>query len=135
MTPQEVVDKLRLLKQDYVQRSLGLNPAMLPAHLAEFLGYFDIVSSHYAEAQKAYYDKQGLVIQEELLAMIEVNATATNRDEKRTASEKDDRITIRMRKLKSQREWLKEERDSCQVHINTIQSLLKRYGDEAKGIM
>ena len=48
MKTEEVINKLRQLRLDYVNQKVGQNPAVLPSHLAEFLVYATILYAHYA---------------------------------------------------------------------------------------
>lgn len=133
MKTKEVVEKLRAMYVDYSQNRVGLNPALLPEHLATFLGYANLLYSHYSEFMLQYRHAEAQVLAEENDSRDEVNKQASKREDKRTVDEKNDRITIKMSDLKGKREWLEAETKSATIHINTIQSLLKRYGDEAKG--
>ena len=135
MKTDAVILKLRELKLAYAENKLWRDPAQLPNHLAEFLGYATILYSHYAEFIVSYRTKESEILVDELGKMGEINSLATKRDDKRTASEKDDRITIRMATIKGQRERLEAEVKSATLHINGIQSLMKRFSDEAKGGM
>jgi hypothetical protein len=135
MKTDDVLDQLRRMYLDYTKRKIGLTPALLPEHLAEFLGYTNLLYSHYSEFIVKYREAEASVLAEENDQRDEVNQVATKREDKRTVDEKNDRITIRMAGLKGKRERLEAETKSATLHINTIQSLMKRYGDEAKGMM
>lgn len=135
MKTDEVINELRKMYVDYNDRSIGLTPALLPEYLAQFLGYTNLLFSHYAEFINSYRKLEAKVLAEENDSRDRVNAATTKRDEKRTVDEKNDRITIRMAALKGKRERLEAEVKSATLHINTIQSLMKRYSDEAKGTM
>ena len=135
MKTDDVIKKLRDMYVDYADRKIGLTPALLPGHLAVFLGYANLLYSHYAEFILKYRVAEATILGEENDERDEINAKTTKRDEKRTVDEKNDRITIRIAKMKGTRERLEAEIKSATTHINTIQSLMKRYGDEAKGVM
>lgn len=135
MKTDEVINRLRALKIDYATRRIGLTPALLPEHLAEFLGYATILYSHYAEYIVQYRTKEAIILAEENDERDAINEQTDKRELKRTIDEKNDRITIRMANLKGNRERLEAEVKSATLHINTIQSLMKRYSDEAKGTM
>lgn len=130
-----VVSKLRELKLKYTEDKLWQDPAHLPNYLAEFLGYATILYSHYAEFIVSYRKKEGTVLVDENDEMRSINKDAVKREDRRTADEKNDRITIRMANLKGEREKLEAEVKSATLHINGIQSLMKRFSDEAKGGM
>lgn len=133
MKTEEVITSIRELYVKYATESLGLNPGLLPEHLAKFLGYANLLYSHYAEFIVKYRAAEAKVLAEENDARDAINDAAERATDKRTVDEKNDRITIRMATLKGQRERLEAEVKSATLHINTIQSLLKRYSDEAKG--
>lgn len=135
MKTDEVIDKLRKMKLDYAAQRMYSNPSSLPEHVAEWEAYTNILYSHYAEFIAKYRALEATVLAEENDARDEVNATADKREDKRTVDEKNDRITIRMADLKGKRERLEAEIKSATLHINTIQSLMKRYSDEAKGTL
>lgn len=134
MKPEDVVNKLRLMKTDYASNHIGSDPAMLPEHLTEFEAYLGILYSHYAEFMKQYTVAEAKVIAEENDERDDINSTAKGRDDKRTVDEKNDRIAIRMAELKSRKLWLEAELKGGTLHINTIQSKMKRQSDEAKGV-
>lgn len=135
MKTDDVIDKLRAMYIDYNKRRIGLTPALLPEHLAEFLGYANMLYSHYAEFITQYRQQEAAIMAEENDSRDAINSEATKPADKRTVDEKNDRITIRMAVLKGNKERLEAETKSATIHINTIQSLMKRYGDEAKGVM
>lgn len=119
----------------YTKNKVGLTPALLPEHLAVFLGYTNLLYSHYAEFIVKYRQVEADILAKENDERDDINAQTTKRDEKRTVDEKNDRIQIQMAGLKGKREKLEAEVKSATLHINTIQSLMKRYSDEAKGTM
>lgn len=135
MKTDDVINKLRAMYVDYADRKIGLTPALLPEHLAMFLGYANLLYSHYAEFILQYRTAEAKILTEENDEREKVNASTTKRDEKRTVDEKNDRITVRIATMKGRRERLEAEIKSATIHINTIQSLMKRYSDEAKGAM
>lgn len=135
MKADEVINKLRSMYVEYTNNNVGLTPALLPEHLARFLGYTNLLYSHYAEFINRYRQIEAKVLAEENDERDTINSSTTKRDEKRTVDEKNDRITIRMAKYKAKRERIEAEVKSATLHINTIQSLMKRYSDEAKGVM
>lgn len=135
MKTDEVITKLRGMYVKYTADKVGLTPALLPEYLATFLGYTNLLYSHYAEFIVQYRKVEADILAKENDERDDINSQTTKRDEKRTVDEKNDRITIQMATLKGKREKLEAEVKSATLHINTIQSLMKRYGDEAKGVM
>lgn len=135
MNVDAVIRELRRMYVDYTTNKVGLTPALLPEHLAVFLGYSNILYSHYAEFMLQYRLLEATVISEENDHRDAVNKAAKSPSDKRTVDEKNDRITIRMSELKGKREWLEAETKSATIHINTLQSLLKRYNEEARGTL
>lgn len=132
-TSDSVIDKLRQLKLDYIQNSIGADPARLPQHFSEFLGYATLLYDHYATALKQYRVLEAKVIIEENKARDDFNK-GKPRGEKMTVDEKNDRITIRISDHKARRDYLEIEVKGATLHINGCQSLMKNWGDEAKGV-
>jgi len=130
----DVVNKLRQLKLDYIQKGVGSDPAQLPNHFSEFLGYATLLYDHYATALKTYRQAEAKVIKEENELRSKMNAEAENRSDKVTVTEMEQRITIRLSSLKARRDYLEVEVKGATLHINGCQSLMKNWGDEAKGI-
>lgn len=135
MKTDEVINEIRKMYLRYTQEGVGLTPALLPEYLAKFLGYANLLYSHYAEFIVRYREQEAAILAQQNDERDEINSATTKRDEKRTVDEKNDRITIQMSSLKGQRERLEAETKSATLHINTIQSLMKRYSDEAKGTL
>lgn len=133
-TSDDVVNKLRALKLAYIQNQIGGDPAQLPNHFAEFLGYATLLYDHYATALKHYRQAEAKVMQEESKSRDELNAKATGRSDRLTVSEMEQRITVRLSNLRARRDYLEIEVKGSTLHINGCQSLMKNWGDEAKGI-
>lgn len=133
-TSDDVVNKLRELKLQYIQESIGADPSRLAHHLAEFLGYATLLYDHYATALRNYRQSEAKVTKEENTARDKHNKEVESRSDKMTVDEKNDRITIRLSDLKARREYLEIEAKGATLHINGIQTLLKTWGDEAKGV-
>lgn len=134
-TETDVVNKLRALKLEYIQQHVGADPAKLPQHLAEFLGYATLLYDHYATALRQYRQTESKVMQEENAYRDEFNkAPGLKRGEKLTVDEKNDRIAIRLSDIRARRDYLEVEVKGATLHINGCQSLIKNWGDEAKGI-
>lgn len=130
----DVVNKIRQLKLDYIQNNVGSDPAKLPEHFSEFLGYATLLYDHFASALKAYREAESRVIKEESRHRDDFNANVKTRSDKRTVTEMEQRITIRLSDLKARRDYLEVEVKGATLHINGCQSLMKNWGDEAKGI-
>ena len=133
-TANDAIDHLRELKLKYIQNNIGSNPAELPNHFAEFLGYATLLYDHYAEYIKAYEIKESEVIKEENEQRVTVNANATERSDKVTVTEVQQRIDVRLGELKGERKRLELAVKGATLHINGCQSLMKNWGDEAKGV-
>ena len=117
------------MKIEYANDRIGSNPATLPDHVTDFEAYVGILYSHYAEFMLKYRETEAKVLSEE-----NDERDAANRSGgKRTVDEKNDRIAVRMAGLKGKREWFEAELKGATLHINTIQSKMKRQSDEAKG--
>lgn len=133
-TADDVIGQLRKFKIQYIQQNVGKNPAELPNHLAEFLGYATLLYDHYAEYIKSYEVKETAVTKEENQRRDENNAKTTKRDEKITISEVEQRLDIRLGNMKAEKKRLELAVKGATLHINGCQSLMKNWGDEAKGI-
>lgn len=133
-THEEVIKELRKLKIQYIEQHIGSDPAKLTNHLAEFLGYATLLYDHYATVLRKYRKTEATVLQEESKYREEQNANAKERGNKVTVTEVDQRVTIRLSELRSLRDYLETEVKGVTLHINGCQSLLKNWGDEAKGI-
>ncbi|MCA9333847.1 hypothetical protein KC963_02265 [Candidatus Saccharibacteria bacterium] len=132
-TSDDVVNKLRALKLSYIQNKVGADPAKLPEHFSEFLGYATLLYDHYATALRQYRKREAEVIREEHEAREKHNATA-ERGDKVTVTEVEQRVTFRLSTLKARRDFLEVEVKGATLHINGCQSLMKTWGDEAKGV-
>jgi len=130
----EVIKTLRSLYIKYNEENIGQSPALLTEHLAKVVGYANILYSHYAEILERYRIQEATIMAEENDSRNEWNDSVEKREDKRTVDEKNDRITVRLNPLKGQREKIEAEVKSATLHINTIQSLLKQYSDQAKGL-
>lgn len=133
-TSDDVIAKLRQLKLEYIQNSVGADPAKLPQHLGEFLGYATLLYDHYATALRNYRQSEAKVIKEESETREKLNANVEKRSERVTVSETENRITVRLSSLRARRDYLEVEVKGATLHINGCQSLMKNWGDEAKGI-
>ncbi len=132
-TSDDVIKKLRALKLKYIQENIGSDPAVLPQFFSEFLGYATLLYDHYATALKSYRQMEAKVIVEENKAREEFNK-GKQRGEKMTVDEKNDRIALRISEHKARKEYLEQEVKGATLHINGCQSLMKNWGDEAKGV-
>jgi hypothetical protein len=130
----DVINHLRALKLAYIQNNIGSDPANLPNHFAEFLGYSTLLYDHYSEYIKQYEIKESEVIKEENGRREEANAVADSRADKVTVTEVEQRITIRLGELKAERKRLEIAVKGATLHINGCQSLMKNWSDESKGI-
>lgn len=133
-TADDTIGHLRKLKLSYIQGDIGKNPAELPNHLAEFLGYATLLYDHYAEYIKSFEVKETQVTKEENERRDKNNAQTDKRDEKITISEVDQRLNIRLGNMKGELKRLKLAVQGATLHINGCQSLMKNWSDEAKGI-
>lgn len=133
-TADSVIAKLRQLKLDYITNKVGSDPAQLPQHFSEFLGYATLLYDHYATALRDYRQAEATVVQEEGEARSQTNANADSRSDKMTVAEMEQRITVRLSSHRSRRDYLEVEVKGVTLHINGCQSLMKNWSDEAKGI-
>ena len=134
LTSEDVVSKLRALKIAYIEQSIGANPAQLPHHFQEFLGYATLLYDHYATVLRQYRQMEAKVLQEEHVRRSEANEKAESRADMVTVTEVEQRITIRLSDLKSRRDYLEVEVKGATLHINGCQSLMKNWDSEAKGV-
>lgn len=134
-TYDDVIAKLRELKLQYIQEGIGADPAKLPQHFSEFLGYATLLYDHYAEVLRQYRQTEATVTKEENDQRDKFNSKpGLKRGEKMTVDEKNDRISVRLSGIRSTRDYLELEVKGATLHINGCQSLMKTWGDEAKGI-
>ena len=133
-TADDVVDKLRQLKLDYIKNQVGSDPAQLPQHFSEFLGYATLLYDHYATVLRQYRKQEAKVMQEESKNKDTVNMSAEGRADRMTVSEMQNRIEVRLSDIRSKRDFLHEEVKGATLHINGCQSLMKNWSDESKGI-
>lgn len=135
MKLEDAIQHLRKLKVSYVDNNIGNDPAMLPKHVAEFNGYASIFYEHYAEYIKKYEITEAKVIQEENHERMKVNATpGLARNEKVSMAEIEARIDVRLADLKAEKKRLEILAKGTTQHLNVCQSLMKNWGDEAKGV-
>lgn len=134
LTSAQVIHRLRELKAQYIQERVGADPAALPQHFQEFLGYATFLYDYYATAIKKYRNKEAEVIKEEAAHREEINKEVEKRSDMLTVTEMEQRIAVRLSALKAEREYLEVEVKGATLHINGCQSLMKNWGDEAKGI-
>jgi len=130
----DVITKIRELKLNYIQNNVGSDPAQLPNHFAEFLGYATLLYDHYATALRSYRQAEAKVLKEEAELRIKMNDEAEDRSSKVTVAEMEKRITVRLSSIRARRDYLEVEVKGATLHINGCQSLMKTWGDEAKGI-
>jgi hypothetical protein len=133
-TSNDVINKIRALKLRYIENNIGQDPAQLPTHFAEFLGYATLLYDHFATALRDYRLAEAKITKEENANRAEVNASTKERSEKITVGESDQRITVRLSTYRARRDYLEQEVKGATLHINGCQSLMKNWGDEAKGI-
>jgi len=137
MTTETIVNKLRELKLLYIQQHLGSNPALLNEHLAEFLGYATIMFDFYGDTLAQLERMEAKVTKEEEDYRVKANKLAVEAGEKPTVTqaEVDKRIAIRLAELSANKKRLEQIVKGATLHINGIQSILKRAGDESKGLL
>lgn len=134
MKQEEVIDKLRVLKLQYIQGNIAKNPAALPEHLGEFLGYATFLYDFYADKLASYEQLEAKVIKEESDSMTSTNSHAVERSERMTVAEMQNRIDVRLADEKGKKKRLEQLVRGATLHINGCQSLMKNWGDEAKGM-
>lgn len=133
-TASDVIKKLRELKLEYIQRDIGKDPAQLPNHFAEFLGYASLLYDHYAEYIKQYELKESAVTKEENETRLKLNADAEKPADRVTVTEVEQRIDVRLGSMKAEKKRLEQSVKGATLHINGCQSLMKNWSDEAKGV-
>lgn len=134
MQQEDVIKKLRALKLDYIQQGIAKNPAALPDHLGEFLGYATFLYEFYADKLESYERLEAKVVREENENMNNHNANLEKRSDKMTVTEMQQRIDIRLADEKGKKKRLEQLVKGNTLHINGCQSLMKNWGDEAKGV-
>lgn len=134
MKQEVVIQKLRALKLDYIQQNIAKNPAALPEHLGEFLGYATFLYEFYGDKLEEYEKLEAKVVREENEAFERHNSTAEKRSDKMTIAEMQQRIDVRLADEKGKKKRLEQLVKGNTLHINGCQSLMKNWGDEAKGM-
>ncbi len=134
MNQEDVILKLRALKLDYIQHGIAKNPAALPEHFSEFLGYATFLYEFYADRLEQYERLESKVLSEETEQMRQVNAKAKSKEERMTVDEMNKRIDIRLAAEKGKKKRLEQLVKGNTLHINGCQSLMKNWSDEAKGV-
>lgn len=134
MKTDDVIKKLRQLKLGYISDNIGSDPGRLPEHLSQFMGYATLLYDYYAEIVKKYELKEAEVIKEENEQQAEVNKTAEKREDRITDTKIDQRVSVRVSNLKAEKKYLEVLVKGATLHVNVCQSLIKNWGDEAKGM-
>lgn len=134
MQQQDVILKLRALKLEYIQQKISKNPAALPEHLGEFLGYATFLYEFYGDKLEEYEKLEAKVTKEENAEMNAHNANLESRSDRMTVTEMQQRIDVRLADEKGKKKRLEQLVKGNTLHINGCQSLMKNWGDEAKGM-
>lgn len=134
MKQEDVINKLRALKLAYIQQNVAKNPAALPEHLGEFLGYATFLYDFYADKLQSFERLEAKVVKEEHAYMIDHNDKAETRIERMTVDEMNKRIDVRLADEKGSKKRLEQLVKGATLHINGCQSLMKNWNDEAKGL-
>lgn len=129
----EVVSKIQELDIDYIKRDIGNDPALLPHHVAEYNGYATLMYDHFASVLRRYRIRAAEIEQEEAAKRAEYNKDK-KRGETLTIAEMQQRVDIRISGIKAQRDSLEMTVRGVTLHLNVCQSLMKNWGDEAKGV-
>lgn len=136
LTTDGVINKLRMLTLNYIRDKIGSDPARLPQHFSEFLGYATLLYDYYAEYIKSYEIKEADIIKSESLRRDELNTDPDlAKSERITVTEVQRRIDVRLGTIKAERKRLEQTVKGATIHINGCQSLMKNWQNEAKGIM
>lgn len=134
MKQEDVINKLRALKLQYIQQDIAKNPAALPEHLGEFLGYTTFLYDFYGDTLEKYERLEAKVTAEETDHMNAHNAEHPKREDRITVTEMEKRLDIRLADEKGKKKRLEQLVKGATLHINGCQSLMKNWGDEAKGM-
>ena len=134
MKTDDVVAKLRALKLRYARDKVWQNGVALANELGEFEAYLTILYSHNAQAASTFERRSQTIAQEELAEKAKYDIQASKPSERRSMDEVSKRIDIRLAALKAQLKMLELEVKGGATHVSTMQSLLKNFNDEAKGI-
>lgn len=134
MKREDTIAKIRELKLRYVENAIGNDPAQLPAYVAEFNGYAAIFYEQYADYIQMYEEREAKVVQDENAARTEYNRDKVKRDDRMSVAEVEQRIDVRLGDLKAEKKRLEILAKGTTQHLNVCQSLMKNWGDEAKGV-
>lgn len=136
MKIEDYITKVRALKLVYIDSEMRNNQAKLAGWLDEFVAYSSILFDHYGDIKGKYIEREAEIKKDEYAEMKEHNADPQKVKEfgKITIAETDQRVEYRVSKLKAERDRLEQIINGVKNHINTAQSLMKNWNDEAKGI-
>lgn len=129
-----VLNKLQGMKLTYARENIGTNPVSLLAHFTEFEAYTSILESHHAKLREQEEIRSVEVKMDEWAMKEAHDATATKPSEKMTQGRVDTNVEYRMREIAAKLKLLETEAKSCRNHVNSMQSILKNFGDQAKSI-
>lgn len=134
MDTESVISELRALNIAYIKNDIGANPGMLPSHFEKYLGYATLLYNHFAEVVSKLENREAEILKEENEQRAEFNKTVEKSTDRISATEVEQRVNVRVSKLKAEKKRLEQIVKGATIHINGCQSLMKNYGDEAKGL-
>lgn len=130
-----VLTRLQDMKLQYAKDKIYSNPVTLLEHFTEFEAYTSILESHYATQRESEERRMAEVKREEWLKKQGYDQNVSKPSERMTQGEVDKNVEYRMRDIKATLKLLETETRSCRSHVNAMQSILKKFGDEAKSIL
>ena len=131
----DVIKKLEEMQTQYVSERIWEDPSRLADFMAEYAAYHAILVSHFGDFMEHYRQKVAKVMTEEQDKALEVNENAEKPSERRTQTEIDRRVDIRISNLKGTREKFENKVDAGKNLVSTMQSKRRAFSDEAKGML
>lgn len=133
MKLQEVLNKLQTMNEQYIADRIWEDPSRLPDFMAEFAAYQAILISNYGDFMELYRQKVAKVLTEEQDEATLFNENVDKPSEKRSQTEVERRVNIRISNLKGMREKFEAKVDAGKLLVSTMQSKRRAMSDEASG--
>ena len=135
MKLQEVLNKLESMSLMYIAERIWEDPTRLADFMAEYAAYHAILMSTYGDFMEMYRQKAAKVMTEEQDNATTLNENVEKPSERRTQTEIDRRVDIRLSSLKGMREKFEYKVEAGKNLVSTMQSKRRAFSDEAKGIL
>jgi len=135
MKLQEVLNKLEKMNVLYINDRIWEDPSRLPDFMAEFAAYGAILISNYGDFMELYRQKVAKILTEEQDAATLFNENLEKPSDKRSQTEVERRVSIRISNLKGMREKFEAKVEASKLLVSTMQSKRRAMSDEAKNLL